>query len=46
MEVLMSYCLELLNASKEAMPLMVVYLILQTEAIKGRLIRVETILEA
>lgn len=45
MEVVIVEALRLLDASKEIVPLMVVFLVMQTQSIKGRLIRVETILE-
>jgi hypothetical protein len=45
MEGLIFEALRLLDASKEIVPLMVVFMVLQMQAIKGRLIRVETILE-
>jgi len=45
MEVLISEARAILDASKEALPLLVIYGIIQMQNIKGRLIRVETILE-
>jgi len=44
MEILIGAALNLLDASREALPLMVIYGIIQMQSIKGRLIRVETII--
>ncbi len=45
MEVLIVAGLHLLDAAKEIVPLLVVFGLIQMQSIKGRLIRVETILE-